>query len=355
MFLSALRLLLLGSLFLFQAPDQVPPIGIVNFYGLRTVTEQQARQALTFKEGDSLSISDDDLQHRIADSQRRLEALPGVMHARLNFLCCESGGTILYVGIQEAGVPALEFRKAPDGAERLPQDVFEAGKAFEQALSQAVIKGDAREDDSKGYALFHDSSCRAIQERFVKFAARDLPLLEKVLRNSGDAGQRALAAEIIGYAKDKPATIPLLAYGMADPDSNVRNNSMRALGVIARFARKHRDAQIQIPAEPFVAMLNSLDWTDRNKSSLALLELTDKRDPAILKEMREEAVGSLVDMARWKGAGHAYAPFVLLGRAAGMNEDQIQKAWDQNDRESVIETALKQTKTNPAAGQPAKN
>lgn len=355
MFFSALRLLLLGSLFLFQAPDQVPPIGIVNFYGLRNVTEKQVRQALTFREGDSLAISDDELQHRIGDSQRRLEALPGVVHARLNFLCCEGAQTILYVGIQETGVPALEFRNAPNGADRLPQDVNDAGKAFEQALSQAVLKGDAREDDSKGYALFHDSACRAVQERFVEFAARDLPLLEKVLRNSGDAGQRALAAEIIGYAKDKPATIPLLAYGMADPNSNVRNNSMRALGVIARFARKHRDAQIQVPAEPFVAMLNSLDWTDRNKSSIALLELTDKRDPGILKEMHEEALGSLVDMARWKDAGHAYAPFMLLGRVAGISEDAIQKAWDQNDRESVIETALKQTKTNAAAGQPAKD
>jgi hypothetical protein len=42
----------------------------------------------------------------------------------------------------------------------------------------------------------HDPAARAIQERFIGYA-QDLRLFRDVLRNSSDAEQRALAAEIL--------------------------------------------------------------------------------------------------------------------------------------------------------------
>ena len=38
-------------------------------------------------------------------------------------------------------------------------------------------------------------------------------------------------------------------------------------------------------------------------------------------------------MARWKSPGHAYMPFFILGRVAGMSEDAIAAAWERKDPE----------------------
>ncbi len=58
-------------------------------------------------------------------------------------------------------------------------------------------------------------------------------------------------------------------------------------------------------------MLNSLEWTDRNKSALVLEELTRKRDTALLKLLRERAVPALVEMARWKNADTPECPSIF--------------------------------------------
>src|ERR1700689_1414192 len=113
--LSLILLLVSG-----QSGMATPPIGTIDFYGLRTVSETRARQALQLKAGDMVPDSP-------VAPQLRLQALPGVTQARLNFVCCEKGKATLYVGIQEQGAPSLDFRAAPAGAVRLPFDVPPAG------------------------------------------------------------------------------------------------------------------------------------------------------------------------------------------------------------------------------------
>jgi hypothetical protein len=124
----------------------------------------------------------------------------------------------------------------------------------------------------------------------------------------------------------------------------VRNDAMRALLVMARSARQKTKQPIKIPVRPFAEMLNSVEWTDRNKSSYALLALTDQRDPVILSELRQKALPALVEMARWKSSDRAYASFFLLGRAAGFPEDEMTAAWERGDRASFIETAINRAK-----------
>ena len=131
-----------------------------------------------------------------------------------------------------------------------------------------------------------------------------------------------------------------LVYGMSDPDKDVRNNSMRALALIAGFAQARPDQHVSVPVKPFIEMLNSVEWTDRNKSSFALVALTEKRDAAVLSRLRQRSLQSLIDMARWK-TGHAFAPFSILGRIGGLSEEEIQKLWDSGNRQLLIETVLK--------------
>jgi hypothetical protein len=326
--------LALTMLFSGQSGFQMPAIQTIDFYGLRTVSEAQVRQALKLKEGDVPPESP-------VPAQLRLEAITGVAQARLNFVCCEKGKTTLYVGIQEKGATGLEFRAAPMGSVRLPFDVSPAGQAFEQAFAMAMSAGDRVDDQSEGHSLMHFPEARAAQKKFISLAALHPAILKDVLRNSADANQRALAAMVLSYAADKRDVVPDLIYGTRDPDDGVRNNCTRALWIIAKFAQRRPDLGIQVSAATFIDLLNSIVWTDRNKSSYALLETTDKRDPAVLAEIRAMALPSLVEMARWKAIGHAQPAIFLLGRIGGMSEDDIQAAIDRGDRQAVISAGVK--------------
>jgi hypothetical protein len=95
----------------------------------------------------------------------------------------------------------------PHGTARLPADIVKAGADFEQAFMAAITRGEAGEDRSRGYSLMKDPTTRAIQERFPALAARDLPLLRTVLHESSDASERALAAQVMGYAPDKASVV----------------------------------------------------------------------------------------------------------------------------------------------------
>ena len=43
--------------------------------------------------------------------------------------------------------------------------------------------------------------------------------------------------------------------------------------------------------------------------------------------LKDRALDSMVDMARWKHLPHALPAFILIGRIHGVPEDEIQKAW----------------------------
>jgi hypothetical protein len=313
-----------------------PPIGIIDFYGLGPLPERQVREALKIAEGDPVPENP-----AVTDAERRLAALPGVAAVRLNRVCCEDGKAILYVGVQQKGARITRFHQAPAGSIQLPDEVRKAGAAFEQAFERAIERGDVEDDHSQGHSLMHDPACRAIQQQFVSFANRDRLRLREVLRDSADAQQRALAAQVLAYVTDKRDVMSDLTGAMGDPDEDVRNNATRALWVIADFGRLNPSAGIHVPFEPFVDLLNSLIWSDRNKSSLALMEISADRDPALLGILRTKAVLSLVEMARWKSRGHATAAVVLLGRVGGVPEADLQAAVASGDHAAAIDAALK--------------
>jgi hypothetical protein len=322
-----------------SASAQDVRIGILDFYGLRDVTPAQIRAAITLKEGDALQPGA--MKRAFAEQEQRLAQLTGVVGARLNAICCDDGRAIVYIGIQERGAPTLQFRDAPRGAVRLPDEVRRGGEAFERAMMDAVRRGDAEEDDSSGHSLMHDAASRAIQEGFIGVAARDLQLLRDVLHDSSEAADRALAAQVLGYVPDKRVVVGDLAHAMSDPAESVRNNAMRALAVIAAFAAKSPDLGIDVRFEPFIDLLNSPVWTDRNKASFAIEALSASRDARLFSLLRERALGSLVEMARWKSDGHAGAAFFTLGRMGGLSEDEIDAAWKRHDREAVVQAASK--------------
>ena len=316
------------------AADSRPPIGIIEVYGARRVSEERIREALQIKEGDALPLKSGEVEQRVA-------AILGVRQVHLNTVCCDAGKSILYVGIQESGAGRLVFRAAPTGSIRLPEEIVQAGQALDRALMEAVQRGDAEEDPSQGYSLARNPDARAIQQRFIGFAAHDGKLLADVLRFSGDAEHRARAAEIIAYTTNKEAAVSDLIHATRDPSPGVRNEAVRALALIAAFAQRHPEGQLRVPWTPLIDLLNSVVWTDRNKASFALMQLSEGRDPELLSELKSGALPALVEMARWKSRAHALPSFVILGRIAGMNDDAIFKAWEGGRHQSIIESFQK--------------
>jgi hypothetical protein len=124
-----------------------------------------------------------------------------------------------------------------------------------------------------------------------------------------------------------------------DPDAGVRNNAVRALSVIASSSQQRAS---MIAAKPFITLLKSDTWFDRNKAAWLLINLTKSRDPKLLAQLREEAMDALVEMARWHFSGHASFARRLLGRIAGIEESKLDTLVMQNDEaEAIIAAAQK--------------
>jgi hypothetical protein len=314
------------------ARAQMPPIGAIDFYGARTVPVARLREALRIHEGDSVTPA-------LMDGIPRLEAVPGVARAAIDLVCCEEGRTTIYVGIEETGSPALTFDPAPAGQVRLPEEVLQGHRAFQAAFEEAIAAGDFAEDDSAGHALMHFPAARRVQERFVVLAAMYFLQLRTVLHESADQEQRAIAAQVLAYLPGKKGIVSDLVKATRDPFPAVRNNAVRALALIARYARRHPDRGILVPYEPLVELLNSLVWTDRNKSSLALMQISESRDPALLALLKARALHSLMEMARWHSTGHALPALFILGRIGGMEDGEIFSSVQGNRRDVILEAA----------------
>lgn len=246
---------------------------------------------------------------------------------------------MLYVGVEEEGAPALHFRAAPTDSVPLPEDIVHAGETFAAAFDSALAHQDFAEDDSAGHQLMHYPAAREAELAFIPLAARYARQLRDVLRRSADAEARALAVQILAYTADKRSILADLAYAMDDPDAGVRNNAMRALGLIAGLASRRPDLHIAVPFAPFVDLLNSPVWTDRNKASFALLALSASRDSSLFARLRANALPALFDMARWRNPGHAAPACIILGRLGGMSDQEIQDAWVSGDRERFVRAA----------------
>jgi hypothetical protein len=308
-------------------------IGSIDFYGLRKVPLGKPREALGLKEGDLVPRS----AERITELQRRLEAIPGVESVRIERVCCDARGrALLFVGVQERGAPDIRYLPAPTRALSLPPTVVAAYRRSEAAIEAAVRRGEAGDDLSQGHSLMTDPEARRAQEALVPLAAAHLQTLRAVLRRSRESEQRQIAAWVIGYAPTKREVLPDLMRAVRDPDEGVRNNATRAVAAIAALAERKPQMGLRIDPAPFIAMLNSITWSDRNKAVMVLMALTSGRAPRVLDAVRRRAVPSLVEMARWKSDAHALPAFVILGRLTGMEEPTIWESWTRGERERII-------------------
>lgn len=294
--------------------QEFPPIEIIDLFGVRTLDERAVRDALPFREGDTITAGAEDKDAL----ERRVAAALGVADVRFALVCCTaSRGAILYVGVQEQPAPEVAYRPAPSGNLEVPAEVVAANDAFGAALLKAVTSGDTGEDRSQGHALANDPAMRAQQDVFIRFARERPQLFAAVLRESADAEHRAIAATVVGYAADKAWAARELEAAAFDADGVVRNNAVRALAIIGAYGQEHVEAGIEIDYTRFVELLNSVEQTDRNKG-LFLLRLNGAEpDPRVIAALKEGALPSLIEMCRWRNDGHAAPACTLLASVVG--------------------------------------
>lgn len=326
------KILCLGLSILALLCAQAPRVGGIEFYGLHKLSEQKLLHVLHLKAGDPLPPSKGDLEDE-------LEKISGVVLAHVEAVCCEDGKTTLFIGIEEKGAPHLAFRSAPSGDAVLPENLVDTYHKFLEAVRDAARRGSTAEDLTAGHSLMADPDARDLQEQFADFAGAHLPLLHDVLRDSEDEEQRAMAATIIGYAVNKKDVLNDLEFALQDPDEAVRANALRSLNAIAVLARLQPRLGIHVSPTWFIEMLNSIVLSDRTRAADALVTLTSQDAASALSQIRERALDSVVEMAQWKELRYALPPFILVGRLAGMNEEEIQRAWT-SGRQAVIGIAL---------------
>jgi len=303
---------------------QAPPIGLVELYGVRKVPAERIRSAIGVRTGDPLAVPK-------AEIEERLGKVPGVVAARVSAVCCAGDAAVLYVGIEERDAPHVEFRTPPAANLSLDEAPLLTYRDF-----AGYFGGPGRAADPTG------PTAEAYSKNFEHLARDHADNLHRVLRESGDTEQRAMAADILRYAPLTRAVVDDLQYALLDSDRTVRSTAMRSLQALApRVAAADPDLGIRIELTWFVELLNSLDWYDRDQAATALVGLTQVSDQGALDFMRARALAALIDMARWRTPAHAHAAFVLVGRIAGLKEKDIEQAWRRGERERVIKDALK--------------
>ena len=310
------------------------PLDEIDFFGYKGLDFTAVRAALPFHEGDMFppaNVHSDVLKRQVSDAVKRVIGRPPTDVA---FICCDAKQHyMVYIGLPGDSYQAIAFNARPTGSARLPKDAVKLSQQMDDALEKAVMNGHATEDDSAGYSLTDDPKARRVQLAIRDYALQHEDVILQVLTSSSGADHRAIAAQMLGYGRQSDQQIDALVHASLDEDDGVRNNSVRALWVLA--TGKPALAQ-RIPAAPSIRLLRSGAWLDHNKASLVLAALTTTRDAQMLAQLRAEALDPILEMARWRYVGHAEAALTMLGRMAGIDEDTLTKLIEGGQAATIL-------------------
>ena len=250
-------------------------------------------------------------------------------------VCCNDKGELsVFVGMEGESAIPLPQRATPTGPDTLPPEAMTLYENDEKALAAADARGDAAEDDSQGYALAHDPAAHAVEEQIRAFAVAHADVIVRVLRRGGNVQQRRAAAMLLGYAERSQAQTRALEDAMNDDDDDVRNNATRALAVLAAAGPLPGLNAVQV-----IGLLYSGVWTDRNKASALLLNLTAKPDPKLLKTLAVQALPPLIEGAQWQSKSHAFAFAMVLARVLGMPDDHSSALINSGQVNEIVQQA----------------
>jgi hypothetical protein len=317
-----------------QEPSTSINIGYVDFFGQTGVDVARIKGNLGLKDGDEVQIQELAAKKTGIDKAvREVTGKPATDLALVGF--DEKGRYYVFIGIPGPTVKPSDYRKIAGTEVQLNAEGLGLYKQFSERLMPAMQAGHAAEDDSQGYSLSVDEELHAIQLKMREYALTHQAEIFGAL-DSKDETQRVAAAHLLGYAMQSPEQLSLLVRSAADPHETVRNNATRALGVLIKSGSKLAKG---IDPGPFIRMVCSGVWSDRNKGAMVLEELAKSREPGLLRRIRAEALPSLVEMARWRSSGHSYSAKFILGRVGGIGEGRLESLVAQGKTDEIISAA----------------
>lgn len=337
LFLRIFSLLLLFSTL--QVRSQSVRIGTIDVYGNRSISTDTILSRAAVVTGED--VSQKDLADRAIE--KRIEKLEGVRLAQTDVVCCNSERQyVLFIGVAENDSSIFLYRKSPGLKIRLPESYAKAYLNFTRRYYDAMLLGQSDDDWSNGYSMIKYPPARRIQERYLRWSNSDFQYLRKILHFSVYDSERATAVQIISYNDDKSKVVPELLYAMKDGSEEVRNNAIKALSAISYYMTLN-PGKLQIPFQPFVKMINSVAWSDRNKGLQVLMLLSESRNKELFRQLRQSSLRSLKEMAQWKSEAHATSAYLILARMAGQKDETILKTTSKGNfaaKASEIANAL---------------
>jgi hypothetical protein len=290
-------------------------IAYIEFFGYQGIDVEAVRKELPFHEGDAVPH---DLQ---AVARMAVRRTTGKEATNVASVCCvRDGDTAVFIGLAGASSRAFALNRRPTQSLGLSVELLELVRQMADAENDAT---DMREvDPPQGYRLMYDPKAREAELQVREYARSHEKELIRVLAGAADSEQRAIAADALGYAGRSPQQIDAFVVAAHDSDDTVRNNAARALSEI--LDAEHAAASV-VPAAPFIEMLHSGMWTDRNKSCSVLESLTKSRDVAVLAGLKARAWDALVEMARWRASSWNGDARLILARIAGIPEERAKE------------------------------
>ena len=323
-------------------------VGIIDYYGTK-LPNTDIKSCLPFRENDTIRFFTDSISYVKAKNLivDCLLTKPQIKQADIIFICCDAieGKWMAFIGVSDKAKSNSNNKNTNSQIKdlKLPKEITNTYDSLEDLRLEGIQSGQAGDDHTEGHSLLEYPPSRKLQEKFRTYAEIYLKLLQNVIRNSKYPYQRAVASTVIAYCHDKKEIINNLLEGAKDNNGLVRNNAIRAIGINLEYSQKQPNLNIKVSPDLFITLMNSLSWSDRNKSAGILMTMSMQRDPKFLAQLKKNVLESLVDMAKWKSEGHAMAAYMILGRMGGWTEKEIFES-SKNDRSKMVDKMLIQIK-----------
>jgi len=310
------------------------PIGEINYFGYGDLPLEKIRAAVPWHIGDTLTFATFS-RKPVVDA---IATVIGKQPTDVNIVCCDASKHLeIFIGLPGSTSRSVPTSPIPTGNTHLDPEGMRLYEQEWPLLEEAVARGTSGEDDSLGYMVSNDPALKVVNLAMRSYAVGRESELKQVLQTASDPKDRRAAAALLGYVRSSNTQAEALSRALADPDSEVRNNAVRALSVLSAAGTNDHP---KITVKPLINLLYSGSWTDRNKASLLFLRMTDSRNLEILDSLRKEALAPLIEGSSWADVpGHSTPFLLILGRVAGIPDQKLEDLIKSGDNGAIISAA----------------
>ncbi len=247
-----------------------------------------------------------------ADNDRRADRIVGQIKEQLNsrgpfaYLSIGTGSSVarapnftVFVTVdvvEEADRDRrMPFRTPPTGRYRDPDRLFRLWEEYEVRMFELMMAGSlpANGECPVLHCLpgFNHPDLMPFLDSFNEGVSRNEDVLYEIAERDRDGDHRTKAILLLAHTNNVDRLLPVLGRAIYDPNAGVRNYAMRVMIMMAR-----NDPERNYPVDDLVAALDFPETTDRNKSAVTLLALSES--PIHREIIRGEALPTLLQLLR---------------------------------------------------------